>query len=87
MNELIELLAAELPRAVRWSGALARLLRRHDISLAGKHSGSADTDALTLADLSVQESARIMGAHPMTVGVHLHRARTRLRDLLGDDVD
>jgi len=39
------------------------------------------------ADLSVQESARIMGAHPMTVGVHLHRARTRLRDLLGDDVD
>lgn len=39
------------------------------------------------ADLSVQESARIMGARPMTVGVHLHRARTRLRDLLGDDVD
>lgn len=55
MNELIQLLSAELPRAVRWTGALARQLRRHDISLTGKHSGSADTDALTLADLAVQE--------------------------------
>lgn len=38
------------------------------------------------ADLSVQESARIMDTRPMTVGVHLHRAHKRLRDLLGDDV-
>ncbi len=55
MNDPISLLAAELPRAVRWGGALARQLRRHDIALGGKTSGSTDTDALTLADLSVQE--------------------------------
>ena len=55
MSELIGLLAAELPRAVRWAGALARQLRGHDIAIGGKHSGSADTDALTLADLAVQE--------------------------------
>ena len=48
MNDLIDVIATELPRAVRWVGALARQLRRHDIAVGGKHSGSADTDALTL---------------------------------------
>ena len=55
MNDPIPVLAAELPRVVRWAGALARQLRRHDIAIGGKASGFADTDALTLADLSVQE--------------------------------
>ena len=55
MNDPIPVLAAELPRVARWAGALARQLRRHDIAIGGKASGFADTDALTLADLSVQE--------------------------------
>src|SRR4030095_3147689 len=55
MSDLISLLSAELPRVFRWVGALARQLRRYDIALAGKHSGYASTDALTLAALSVQE--------------------------------
>jgi 3'(2'), 5'-bisphosphate nucleotidase len=54
-DDLIPVLAANLPSVVRWAGAVARQLRRHDIGLGGKHSGIASTDALTLADLSVQE--------------------------------
>jgi 3'(2'), 5'-bisphosphate nucleotidase len=54
-DELIRLLGASLPAVVRWAGGLARQLRRHDIAIGGKNSGAADTDALTLADLSVQE--------------------------------
>ena len=81
MNELIQLLAAELPRAVRWSGALARLLRRHDISLAGKHSGSADTDALTLADLSVQE---ILVAALRDMGPAVRGCRIEAEEASGD---
>jgi 3'(2'), 5'-bisphosphate nucleotidase len=48
-------IAARLPDVLRWSGAVARRLRRHDIAVGGKQSGSADTDALTLTDLAVQE--------------------------------
>jgi 3'(2'), 5'-bisphosphate nucleotidase len=55
VSDPIPVLAAELPRVVRWAGALARQLRRHNIAIGGKASGFADTDALTLADLSVQE--------------------------------
>jgi RNA polymerase sigma factor (sigma-70 family) len=33
------------------------------------------------------ETAEIIGSTASAVGVHLHRARTRLRDLLGDDDD
>ena len=40
-------------------------------------------DGYTLA-----ETAKIpIGSTTSAVGVHLHRARTRLRDLLGDDDD
>ena len=39
------------------------------------------------ADRPVREAARIMGTSPTAVGVHLFRARKRLRELLGDDVD
>ena len=54
-DELIAEVAGSLPAVVRWGGAIARQLRRHDIAVTGKSSGFADTDALTLADLSVQE--------------------------------
>lgn len=39
------------------------------------------------ADRSVREAARIMGTSATAVGVHLHRGRKRLRELLGDDLD
>lgn len=48
-------LSIHMPRIMRWAGGIARLLRQHQISLAGKASGSAGTDALTLADLTLQE--------------------------------
>src|SRR5213593_1973352 len=54
-SDLIGLLSAHLPRVFRWAGALARQLRRHNIALDEKHSGVPDTDALTLADLALQE--------------------------------
>jgi RNA polymerase sigma-70 factor (ECF subfamily) len=37
------------------------------------------------ADLPVEEIARRMGLRPATVRVHLHRARARLRELLGNE--
>lgn len=40
---------------MRWAGAIARRMRQYNIGLGGKTSGSALTDALTLADLTVQE--------------------------------
>lgn len=48
-------LSVHMPKIMRWCGGIARLLRQHQISLAGKASGSAGTDALTLADLTLQE--------------------------------
>ena len=81
MNEPIEVLAAELPRVVRWAGALARQLRRHDIAVGGKHSGSADTDALTLADLSVQE---ILVAALRDMGPAVRRCRIEAEEGTGD---
>ncbi len=54
-NTLIEAFRTHLPAPMRWAGALARRMRGYDISLEGKSSGSANTDALTLADLMVQE--------------------------------
>ncbi|MGH7316986.1 MAG: inositol monophosphatase family protein, partial [Candidatus Rokuibacteriota bacterium] len=50
-----EAIAAHLPAVLRWSGAIARRLRRHDVAVGGKDSGSAETDALTVTDLGVQE--------------------------------
>ena len=52
---IINELARVMPPVMRWAGALARTLRRFDITLEGKSSGSANTDALTLADLTLQE--------------------------------
>jgi 3'(2'), 5'-bisphosphate nucleotidase len=53
--DVAEALAAHMPEVLRWAGAIARQLRRFNIGLSGKTSGSAETDALTLADLTVQE--------------------------------
>jgi 3'(2'), 5'-bisphosphate nucleotidase len=55
LTRLIDVLSRHLPPVLRWAGGIARELRGHDISVGGKTSGSANTDALTLADLSVQE--------------------------------
>ena len=55
LNSLTDALSTHMPQALRWSGAIARRLRQYDIALGGKTSGSANTDALTLADLTVQE--------------------------------
>lgn len=56
LQDLTDALATHMPPVLRWSGAVARQLRHFDISVPGqKTSGSASTDALTLADLSVQE--------------------------------
>jgi 3'(2'), 5'-bisphosphate nucleotidase len=60
VNALTAALSRHMPNILRWSGALARQLRKHNIAVSGKHTGSANTDALTLADLSVQEL--ILGA-------------------------
>jgi 3'(2'), 5'-bisphosphate nucleotidase len=55
VSELVAALRRAAPDLLRWSGAIARRLRQFDVALPGKHSGSANTDALTLADLTVQE--------------------------------
>ena len=55
LNPLIDALASELPAVVRWSGAVAKGLRQFNVAVEGKSSGSTNTDALTLADLTVQE--------------------------------
>lgn len=55
VHQVVSSLQSALPSVVRWSGAVAKRLRQFNISLDGKESGNANTDALTLADLSVQE--------------------------------
>ncbi len=55
LQSLTDALSEQLPAALRWGGAIARRLRNFDISVGGKSSGSPNTDALTLADLTVQE--------------------------------
>ena len=54
-SELIEALSKKLPAIMRWAGSLAKELRKHNIAITGKTSGSALTDALTLADLTLQD--------------------------------
>lgn len=57
LQTLTDALAAHGPDILRWCGAIATKLRQFDVSLEGKSSGSSNTDALTLADLTVQELA------------------------------
>jgi 3'(2'), 5'-bisphosphate nucleotidase len=54
-NALLAACAEHLPAVVRWAGGIAKVLRRFDVAVDGKTSGSSNTDALTLADLSLQE--------------------------------
>ncbi|HET6326112.1 MAG TPA: inositol monophosphatase family protein [Planctomycetaceae bacterium] len=81
VSEVTAALSRHLPGVLRWSGALARSLRGHNIALAGKHSGSANTDALTLADLSIQELivAALRDADPM-----LRTCRIEAEETTGD---
>ncbi len=55
LKEITDALSAHLPEVMRWAGAVARRLRGFNIALDGKSSGSSNTDALTLADLTIQE--------------------------------
>ena len=55
LNSVITVLSNAMPSVIRWSGAVAKQLRQFNISLTGKESGYSNTDALTLADLTVQE--------------------------------
>ncbi len=55
LNLIINVLSRSMPPVLRWAGAIAKTLRQFDITLEGKSSGSSNTDALTLADLTVQE--------------------------------
>ncbi|MCY2962149.1 MAG: inositol monophosphatase [Planctomycetota bacterium] len=55
LSHLVSALHTALPPAVRWSGSVARRMRQFNIALEDKKTGSSNTDALTLADLSVQE--------------------------------
>ena len=54
-SDLIQALQLHAPPLLRWAGAIAKQLRKFNIKLDGKSSGSSNTDALTLADLTVQE--------------------------------
>ena len=78
---LVSILSENLPRVFRWAGAIARLLRSHDISLAGKRSGFADSDALTLADLSVQE---LLVAALRDMGPAVRLCRIEAEEVAGD---
>ena len=54
-DEFIRSLARKAPAVLRWAGSIARELRKHNVAIEGKSSGSVQTDALTLADLTVQD--------------------------------
>ncbi len=81
VSEVTAALSSHLPAVLRWSGALAKSLRGHNIALSGKHSGSANTDALTLADLTIQELivAALRDADPM-----LRTCRIEAEETTGD---
>ena len=53
--EVAAALSRDLPAVFRWAGRVASRMRSFDVAVTGKTSGSGNTDALTLADLSVQE--------------------------------
>jgi 3'(2'), 5'-bisphosphate nucleotidase len=80
-NALSAALSRHMPAVLRWCGALARQLRKHNIAVGGKHSGSANTDALTLADLSIQEL--IVGAL-RDLDPQFRRCRIEAEETTGD---
>jgi 3'(2'), 5'-bisphosphate nucleotidase len=81
VSEVTSALACHMPGVLRWCGALAKSLRGHNIALSGKHSGSANTDALTLADLTIQELivAALRDADPV-----LRTCRIEAEETTGD---
>ena len=80
-DDLIVALSTHLPPVFRWGGAVAKQLRNHDIAVGGKSSGFADTDALTLADLSVQE---LLVAALRDMGPEVRRCRIEAEEASGD---
>ena len=44
-----------MPSVLRWAGQVAKQLRQHNITVESKATGNVNTDALTLADLSLQD--------------------------------
>jgi 3'(2'), 5'-bisphosphate nucleotidase len=80
-SEVAAALSRHMPGVLRWCGALAKSLRGHKIALSGKHTGSANTDALTLADLTIQELivAALRDADPV-----LRRCRIEAEESTGD---
>jgi 3'(2'), 5'-bisphosphate nucleotidase len=81
VSEVTAALSRQMPGVLRWCGALAKSLRGHNIALAGKQSGSANTDALTLADLTIQELiiAALRDADPV-----LRKCRIEAEETTGD---
>ena len=57
LSEITRALSDHCPDILRWCGAIARKLRQFNVAIDGKSSGSSNTDALTLADLTVQDLA------------------------------
>ncbi len=55
LSASVDACSSHLPEVVRWAGQIAKELRQYNISISGKTSGSAATDALTLADLTCQQ--------------------------------
>src|SRR5688572_16596051 len=80
-RDLISILSANLPSVFRWAGAVARQLRHHNVGIKGKGSGIADTDALTLADLSLQE---LLVAALRDMGPTVRGCRIEAEEVTGD---
>ena len=80
-SDLIQALREHAPRLLRWAGEIAKQLRKFNIQLDGKSSGSSNTDALTLADLTVQELlvCGLRDADPL-----FHRCRVEAEEANGD---
>jgi 3'(2'), 5'-bisphosphate nucleotidase len=56
LQAITDALSQHMPPVCRWAGSMAQQMRGFEISVVGKKtSGSASTDALTLADLALQE--------------------------------
>ena len=55
LSETVAALSSQMPSVLRWAGAIAKQLRQHNIAVESKATGNVNTDALTLADLSLQD--------------------------------
>lgn len=80
-DPVVAVLSARLPEVFRWAGGIARLLRRHDVALGGKSSGNPATDALTLADLAVQD---LLVAALRDAGPAVRQCRIEAEEASGD---